>query len=88
MGFRLGCGGVDAEDSSRKLFFEIAQKAIHSLDKLTIFGEPIPTGREEQITVFGFRVAGQFRQMLALSGSISAMLDGGSRSAQHPRSLL
>jgi hypothetical protein len=76
MGFRLGCGGVDQRIVQGSLFFERAEKVVHSLDKLMVPGEHVPTLGEAQIAVFGFRVAGQFRQMLALRGSISAMLDG------------
>jgi hypothetical protein len=49
--------------------FEIAEKVVQSLDKFFVSGKPVPTLGEAQIAVFGFRVAGQFRQMLALGGS-------------------
>jgi hypothetical protein len=66
--------------------FEIAEKDVQSLDKFTVSGRPVPTIGNAQIAVFGFRVAGKFRQMFALSGSVLTMLDCGTRSPQHPRS--
>jgi hypothetical protein len=67
-------------------FFEIAEKNVQSLDKFMVSGKPVPTIGKAQIAVFGFRVAGKYRQMFALSGSVLAMLDCGTRSPQHPRS--
>jgi len=64
----------------------MAEEAVHSLDKFTVLGQLVPTVGKAQIAPFGFRVPGQFRQMLTLGGSVAAMLDGGTRSPQHPRS--
>src|SRR6266487_2876997 len=45
--------------------------------------EPRPNGSKAQIAVSGCRVVGQFRQMLALDGSVLAMLDSETRSPQY-----
>jgi hypothetical protein len=64
-------------------FFEIAEKDVQSLDKFMVPGKLAPTLGKAQIADFGCRVAGQFRQMLALGGSVLAMLDSETRSPQY-----
>ncbi len=56
--------------------FFIPEKVIQSLDKFTASGKLAPTLGKAQIAVSGCRIAGQFRQMLALGGSVLAMLEG------------
>ncbi len=64
-------------------FFEIPEKVVQSLDKFTASGKLAPTLGKAQIAVSGCRIAGQFRQMLALGGSVLAMLDSETRSPQY-----
>src|SRR6266516_669531 len=63
--------------------FFIPEKVIQSLDKFTASGKLAPTLGKAQIAVSGCRIAGQFRQMLALGGSVLAMLDSETRSPQY-----
>src|SRR6266487_4946660 len=63
--------------------FSSYPRKLSSLDKFTASSKLAPTLGKAQIAVSGCRIAGQFRQMLALGGSVLAMLDSGTRSPQH-----
>ena len=53
----------------------VQEKLVQFLDKFTAPGKLVPALGEDQIPISRFRIAGLFRQMLALGGSILAMLN-------------
>src|SRR6266516_6875665 len=63
--------------------FSSYPRKLSSLDKFTASSKLAPTLGKAQIAVSGCRIAGQFRQMLALGGSVLAMLDSETRSPQY-----